>query len=69
MTDPEIPLFNYEEWLEFGKKAGFCADLCCITHGPYDGMHKGDCEIVVHILVTDSCTPDSVKKFDCEIHY
>ena len=54
MTAPELPLFNYEEWLEFGKKAGFCTDLCCITHGPYDGMHKGDCEIVVHILVTDS---------------
>jgi hypothetical protein len=58
MTAPEIPLFTYEEWLEFGKKAGFCTDLCCITHRPYNGMHKGvhkgDCEIVVHILVTDS---------------
>ena len=45
-----FPEISFEGWLQYGRKKGFCTDVCCITHGPYDGMHKGKCQIVVHIL-------------------
>lgn len=49
MVAPEVPLFSYQEWLEFGIRAGFCSTVHCAHHQ----VHASEDEDLFHNLLEE----------------